>query len=171
MRLFGDRSDGETDEEDEQSDDYSDESNEPNQEDDTSETSSSDSDENTLFIPSSLRAFQDVYGDNVVVKKNTYKFKKGFDPFAQQQLDFIVASNTSCPYNIPMLQSDACISEAALLAAIQDPERPISEYAKKEFFFKCAQAFQSSIKADKTLIADEIRKHFKRYDHLFGTNY
>lgn len=83
MRLFGDRSEGETDEEDEQSDDYSDESNEPNQEDDTSETSSSDSDENTLFIPSSLRAFQDVYGDNVVVKKNTYKFKKGFDPFAQ----------------------------------------------------------------------------------------
>ena len=81
----------------------------------------------------------------------------------------MVASNTTCPYNIPMLQSDAQISEAAMLAAIQDPDRPISEYSKKEFFFKCANAFESSIKADKTLIADEIRKHYKRYDHLFGT--
>ena len=56
-----------------------------------------------------------------------------------------------------------------MLAAIQDPDRPISEYAKKEFFFKCATAFEHSIKADRALIADEIRKHYKRYDDLFGT--
>ena len=58
-----------------------------------------------------------------------------------------------------------------MLAAIQDSERPISLYAKKEFFFKCAKAFELSIQADNSLIADEIRKHMKRYDQLYGTNY
>ena len=47
-----------------------------------SETSSSDSDEDNIFIPSSLRNFQEVHGDNVIVKKNKYKFKKGYNPFA-----------------------------------------------------------------------------------------
>ena len=83
----------------------------------------------------------------------------------------MVASNTSCPYNIPMLRSDTNMTEAAMLAAIQDSERPISEYAKKEFFFKCASYFENGIKADKSLIADEIRKHCKRFDHLYGTHY
>ena len=70
---------------------------------------------------------KEAYGDNVVVKKNKFKFKKGFNPFAQQTLDFVVQSNISCPHNLPMLQSDAHLTETAMLAAIQDPEKPLRQ--------------------------------------------
>ena len=85
-------------------------------------------------------------------------------------LDFVVASNVSCPQNLPMLRSDGNLSETAMIAAFQDPETPISDFIKKEFFFKCSKSFENAIKADPSLIADEVRKHIKRYDYLFGTH-
>ena len=84
MRLFGQRGEDESDEEeDAESSGFSEESKEEEAGSETSESSSSDEDENTIFIPSSLRSFQEVFGDNVIIKKNTYKFKKGFNLFAQ----------------------------------------------------------------------------------------
>ena len=67
-----------------------------------------------------------------------------------------------------MLESDARLTEASMLAAIQDPDRPISEYAKKEFFFKCYKSFETAIKADPSLICDEISKHLRRYNTMYG---
>ena len=37
-----------------------------------------------------MKKFQEMYGDNIVIKKNGFKFKKGYNPFKQQSLDFVV---------------------------------------------------------------------------------
>ena len=103
-----------------------------------------------------------------MLKKNGYKFKKGFNPFKQRMLDYVVQTDTTCPTSLPMLPSDAGLTESSMIAAIQDSGRPISEYAKKEFFFKCYKSFETAIRADPSLICDEIRKHLRRYNQLYG---
>jgi len=42
------------------------------------------------------------------------------------------------------------------MAASLNEDIPISEYLRKEFYFKCAKKFKESIKADPALIKIEI---------------
>ena len=56
-------------------------------------------------------------------------------------------------------------------AAIHDSEIPLSEYMKKEFFYRCFTSFSTAIGAEPSLIADEVRRHCQRFDYQFGTIY
>ena len=70
-----------------------------------------------------------------------------------------------------MLESDVNLSVTACNAAILDSNIPISEYIKKEFFYRCYMSFAKIIEASPSLIASEVRRYCERYDYLFGTIY
>ena len=84
-------------------------------------------------------------------------------------LKFVLAENVVCPRNMPMLMTDVNMTVTTCHAAIHDSNIPMSEYMKKEFFYRCYMNFKTAIEAEPSLIADEVRKQCKRYDYLFGT--
>lgn len=49
-------------------------------------------------------------------------------------------------------------------AAIHNSDIPLSEYIKKENFFKSFQSFHNAIKADPALIKTEILKKMEYFD-------
>ena len=63
------------------------------------------------------------------------------------------------------------MSTTTCYAAIHDSNIPMSEYMKKEFFYKCFTKFSQAIGAEPSLIADEVRKHCTKYDYYFGSIY
>ena len=72
-------------------------------------------------------------------------------------LRFVLGENIACPQYLPMLHSDVNLSVTTCHAAIHDSEIPISEYMKKEFFYRCYMSFSTAIGAEPSLIADEVR--------------
>ena len=68
-----------------------------------------------------------------------------------------------------MTTDDASLSVVALHAAINDSEIPLSEFIRKEFYYKSYMSFSTAIGAEPSLIADEVRKHCRRFDLLYGT--
>lgn len=70
-----------------------------------------------------------------------------------------------------MLMSDANMTVTTCHAAIHDENIPISEYMKKEFFYRCYTGFSKAIGAEPSLVADEVRKICRKYDYQFGTIY
>ena len=64
-----------------------------------------------------------------------------------------------------MLMSDANMTAMTCHAAIHDTHIPISEYMKKEFFYRCYMGFSKAIGAEPALVADEVRKICNKYDY------
>ena len=56
-------------------------------------------------------------------------------------------------------------------AAIHDPNIPISEYMRKEFFYRAFQRFSSAIGAEPSLVRDELIAQCERLDRLHGLTY
>lgn len=102
------------------------------------------------------------------VKKNSLKFTKGDNPAIKdnQILEFMLNEYRTCPGFLPMEERDTFISKTAFLAASINEEIPITEYVRKEFYFKCAQKFEEAIKADPALIKIEIQKKLRYFDEL-----
>ena len=103
--------------------------------------------------------------------KKPHLFTKGTSPFEKDILAFVLGENIACPQYLPMNPADVNMTVTTCHAAIHDSEIPISEYMKKEFFYRCFTSFSTAIGAEPSLIADEVRRHCKRFDHLFGTIY
>lgn len=99
------------------------------------------------------------------------QFTKGTTPFEKDVLAFVLGENVACPRYLPMLETDANMTVTACHAAIHDSNIPLSEFMKKEFFYRCYMSFKTAIGAEPSLIADEVRKHCTRLDYLFGTVY
>ena len=97
------------------------------------------------------------------------RFTKGSSPFENDVLRFVLAENIQCPMNLPMLMKDANLTVTTCHAAIHDPSVPISEYIKKEFFYRCYMGFSTAIGAGPSLIADEVRRKCRQFDYQFGT--
>jgi hypothetical protein len=70
-------------------------------------------------------------------KNNPNKLTKGTDPRYKDILNFIIDSTISSPMYLPMLKSDIKITNVTMEAALALPHMPLSEIAKKEFFYKC----------------------------------
>ena len=70
-----------------------------------------------------------------------------------------------------MHEADVNMTVTTCHAAIHDTNIPLSEYMKKEFFYRCFTSFSTAIGAEPSLVADEVRKHCLRLDYLFGTIY
>ena len=114
--------------------------------------------------------FNEAHGKSMKEKKNnTNKFTKGTNPEIKDLFKFMMSENGGCPSYLPMLDEDVKVSEVTLLAAGNDPDIPISEQIRKEFFFKSYLAFHKAVQADPAIFADEIRRHWTRFDNLFGT--
>ena len=116
--------------------------------------------------------FKEAHGNNLRNKqRQPLKFTKGTSPFEKEVLRFVLGENIACPRFLPMNMADANMSVTTCHAAIHDSNIPISEYMKKEFFYRCFTSFSKSIEAEPSLIVDEVRKNCLRFDYLFGTIY
>ena len=114
--------------------------------------------------------FNEAHGRTMKEKKNNpNKFTKASNPELKDLLKFMMSENGGCPSYLPMLDEDTKFTEATLITASHDPEIPISEQIRKEFFFKSYLAFHKAVQADPAIFADEIRRHWTRFDNLFGT--
>ena len=65
------------------------------------------------------------------------KFTNGTDPFERDVIKFVLGENTNCPSYLPMQAADVNMTLTTCHAAIHDDKIPISEYMKKEFFYRC----------------------------------
>jgi hypothetical protein len=86
--------------------------------------------------------FKETHGKAMKEKKgNPKKFTDGTNPEIKDLLKFIMDENWGCPSYFPMLEEDAKVTEVTLMASGNDPEIPISEHIRKEFFYKASMAF------------------------------
>ena len=69
-------------------------------------------------------------------KRNPLRFTKGTTPFEKDVLRFVVADNVACPQFFSMQEADVNMTITTCHAAIHDPNIPISEYMRKEFFYR-----------------------------------
>lgn len=136
-----------------------------------SDEDSGDSDNYEPFVPRRhMIMFKEAYGKDMKVKKgNPTRFTKGTNPMDIEKIKFVMAENWGCPSFLPMLDSDALVTDITIIAASHDPQIPISEHIRKEFFYKASTTFHEAVKADPTIFADEIRERWVRLDHCFGT--
>ena len=62
-------------------------------------------------------------------------------------LKFVISDNIAAPMFLPMLESDVNLSVTTCHAAILNPNIPISEYMRKEFFYRCYMGFAKAVEA------------------------
>lgn len=90
--------------------------------------------------------FKEAHGKTMREKKNNPKrFTDGTNPEIKDLVKFIMDENWGCPQYLPMLTEDAKVSDVTILAAGNDPEIPVSEHIRKEFFYKASMAFHSAV--------------------------
>ena len=124
------------------------------------------------FVPREhLLMFKEAHGFNLRKKKTRPQFTKGTTPFERDVLRFVLTENVACPRYLPLNEADVSMTVTTCHAAIHDSNIPLSEFMKKEFFYRCYMGFSRAIGAEPSLIADEVRKHCLRLDYLFGTIY
>ena len=73
-------------------------------------------------------------------------------------MKFVLGENTACPRYLPMNEADVNMTVTTCHAAIHDSNIPLSEFIKKEFFYRGYMCFSTAIGAEPSLIADEVRK-------------
>lgn len=76
--------------------------------------------------------------------------------------------SVATPMFLPMEEEDAIISKHVIEAAIVNSSIPLSEYTRREFYWKCFNKFHDAIKAEPTLIKEEIMLKMKFFDELYG---
>lgn len=67
-----------------------------------------------------------------------------------------------------MFNDDATITAIAIKAASFEPNVPISELVRREFFYNCFTNFTKALGAEPALFAEQIRAHCLRYSMLFS---
>lgn len=67
-----------------------------------------------------------------------------------------------------MLHEDAQLSVITMQAAAHDSAIPISEYVRKEFFYKCFTSFTKALSAEPALFADVVKTKCLHFDMFFG---
>lgn len=80
------------------------------------------------------------------------------------KLEFMVNDNVATPLYLPMEEQDAIISKYVIEASIVDSTVPLSEYVRREFYWKCFTKFNAAIKADPGLVKQEILLKMKYFD-------
>jgi len=59
----------------------------------------------------------------------------------------------ACPQFLPMSKDDCIVTTMALKFAAHDPDIPLSEIIRKEFFYKCFNSFTTALAAEPALFA------------------
>ena len=67
-----------------------------------------------------------------------------------------------------MLKDDVHVTAVTIQAAAHDPEIPISEHKRKEFFYKCFTKFSEAILAEPAIFADQVKAECSRLKAYFG---
>ena len=83
-------------------------------------------------------------------------------------MEFMLDENIATPYFLPLKEEEARMTSVVTEAAILNSEVPLSEYIKREQFFKSFQAFHNAIKAEPALIKTEIQTRLLQFDQLYG---
>ena len=78
--------------------------------------------------------------------------------------------SVATPTFLPMEEEDAIISKYVIEAAIVNSAIPLSEYCRREFYWKSFTKFQEAIKAEPALVKEEIMLKMRYFDELYGIN-
>ena len=125
-------------------DEYTDEeANEGSSEDNGSDSSDDDDNSEEAFVPrKKMLMFKEAHGAKLRgQKRNPLRFTKGTTPFEKDVLKFVLADNVACPQFFSMQEADVNMTITTCQAAIHDSNIPISEYMRKEFFYRAFQRF------------------------------
>eukprot|EP00347_Sterkiella_histriomuscorum_P006803 403351373 len=103
-------------------------------------------------------------------KRNPMKFTKGTDPRTIELQKFMVDETVVCPHYLPLDMDDAKITANTMNALMHQEHIPISEFIKKENYYKFYNGFTTAIQADPALLKMEIQKKLHYFDDLYGIN-
>ena len=73
-----------------------------------------------------------------------------------QKIKFLVDELIACPSFLPMDEEDAIVTPSVFQANIMNPNIPLSELIRKEFYYNCYTSFSKAIQAEPALIKREI---------------
>ena len=108
-----------------------------------------------------------MFGKELKVKKNKFKFTQGTDPATDKLINFMLDDSIACPQFLPMEEDDCHVTKQALYCASINEEIPVSEYVRKQFFYNCYKKFTQAISADPALIKVEIVKKLRYFDKMY----
>lgn len=125
--------------------------------------------DSSYFIPRiKIAAYQEVHGKILKTKTgNKAKLTNGTDPLVKNLLEFMVNPQIACPRFLPMEIEDAKISGNVMNASLFNPDIPLSEYCRKEFYWHCIINFREAITADPALMKQEVTSRMKHFDDLY----
>ena len=66
-----------------------------------------------------------------------------------------------------MVEADSKITANTMKASLLNPDIPISEYIRKEFYYNSIQFFREAMSADPGLIKEEIQSRLKVLDEKY----
>ena len=92
------------------------------------------------------------------------RFTAATNPVEKDLMKYMLNEAESCPLWLPMLPSDSTLTAPSLKAVMHDPSVIISEFVRKQFFFKCFNAFAGAIKSDAVGFASDVRLNLRKYD-------
>ena len=94
-------------------------------------------------------------------RKNAPKFTKGTDPQVTDLLTFLLDDNLATPLFLPLWEKDVQLTSAVVEAAIINDQIPISEYIKKQVYYKSFMTFYKCIKAQPAMLKKEIHNCYE----------
>ena len=65
------------------------------------------------------------------------KLTAGTDPTVEKRLTFLANDNIACPGFLPMEPSDAQVTGNVVTANLLNPDIPLTELMRKEFYYDC----------------------------------
>ena len=90
-----------------------------------------------------IAAYKEVHGKNIKqVTGKDMKLTEGTDPTKILKLSFLVNDGIACPSFLPMEPSDCQLSANVIFANLLNPDIPMSELMRKEFYYDCIQNFR-----------------------------
>ena len=104
---------------------------------------SSDEEEDEYIPRHMIAAYKEVHGKNIKqVTGKDMKLTEGTDPTKILKLSFLVNDGIACPSFLPMEPSDCQLSANVIFANLMNPDIPMSELMRKEFYYDCIQNFR-----------------------------
>ena len=115
-----------------------------------------------------IAAYKEVHGKNIKqVTGKDMKLTEGTDPTKILKLSFLVNDGIACPSFLPMEPSDCQLSANVIFANLMNPDIPMSELMRKEFYYDCIQNFRQAMNVNPALIKMEMVNLMKFYDSQY----
>jgi hypothetical protein len=116
-----------------------------------------------------VTSYKEAYGKAMKQKKgNKMRFTEATDPKRKEFFEFMVSDAIACPRYLPMDENDSKVTSSVMYAMLVNPDIPMSEYIRKEFYWNCVQGFREAMTAEPALIKEEVMKKMRHFDLLYN---